>query len=204
MRNTTLLALASLASAPFAAPSVLSAQSTGTPVYAAPYRAFGQSEIGLSLSDPGSGFALEGSYRTAFNRTVDIGFRAGLADGGHGAKSALLVGADVRGRVLDHNESFPLDGSFTAGIGLASGDGYTVGYLPIGFTMGRRVMIEGSSASFVPYIHPVLTPIFGDGSGTDFSIGFGLDAKLNNRLDLRFSAALGDRDGIAFTVAWVR
>ncbi len=204
MRKTPLLLAAVIASAPLAAPSVLSAQSTGTPVYAAPYRAFGQSEVGLSLSDPGSGFALEGSYRTAFNRTVDVGFRGGLADGGRGAKSALLVGTDLRARVLDHNESFPLDGSFTLGVGLASGDGTTVGYLPVGFTMGRRVLIEGSSASLVPYIHPVLTPIFGDGSGTDFSIGFGLDAKLNSRLDVRFSAALGDRDGIAFTVAWVR
>ncbi|MBK6493977.1 MAG: hypothetical protein IPG05_02570 [Gemmatimonadetes bacterium] len=204
MRNTTLLVLATLASAPLAAPSLLSAQSTGTPVYAAPYRAFGQNEIGLSLSDPGNGFALEGSYRTAFNRTVDIGFRGGLADGGRGNNSALLLGSDLRARVLDHNQSFPLDGSFTLGVGVASGDGYTVGYLPLGFTMGRRVLIEGSSASLVPYVHPVLMPKFGDGSGTDFSIGFGLDAKLNNRLDVRFSAALGDRDGIAFTVAWVR
>ena len=60
---------------------------------------------------------------------------------------------------------------------------------------GRRRSID---------VHPVLMPKFGDGSGTDFSIGFGVDAKLNNRLDIRFSAALGDRDGIAFTVAWVR
>ncbi|MCA9721383.1 MAG: hypothetical protein KC489_03070, partial [Gemmatimonadetes bacterium] len=99
---------------------------------------------------------------------------------------------------------FPLDGSFTVGLGMASGDGYTAGYLPIGFSMGRRVLVEGSSVSLVPYIHPVLTPTFGDASGTDFSLGFGLDARINPRLDVRFSAALGDRDGIAFTVAFLR
>jgi hypothetical protein len=204
MRNASLVLAASLVTAPFAAPSVLGAQSTGTPVYQAPYRAFTQSEFGLSLSDPGRGFALEGAYRSAFNRKLDLSFRGGLADGGRGGNTQLLLGTDLRGRVLDHNESFPLDGSFTLGLGLASGDGFTTGFLPIGFSMGRRVLIEGSSASFVPYVHPVLTPRFGDGDGTDFSIGFGIDAKVNSRLDIRFSAGIGDRDGIAFTVAWVR
>lgn len=188
-----------------AAPSSpLAAQSTGTPIYQAPYRAFANSEIGLSLSDPGDGFALEGSYRTAFSRKVDLGFRGGLADRSGPRGANALLGADLRARVLDHNESFPLDGSFTVGIGLSSGDGATVGYLPIGFSMGRRVLVEGSSISLVPYVQPVLTPIFGDGSGTDFSLGFGLDARITPRLDLRFSAAIGDRDGIGFTVAFLR
>ncbi len=204
MRSGMMLVAASLVTAPLAAPSVLVAQSTGTPVYQAPYRAFAQNEYGLSLSDPGRGFALEGSYRTAFNRTVDLSFRGGLADGGSDGTTQLLFGSDLRGRVLDHNDSFPLDGSFTVGLGLASGDGFTTGFLPVGFSMGRRVLIEGSSASLVPYIHPVLTPRFGDADGTDFSIGFGIDAKINSRLDVRFSAGIGDRDGIAFTVAWVR
>ncbi len=193
--------LASLCSTVLLAVPV-AAQSTGTPVYQAPYRAFAGSEIGISLSDPGPGFALEGSYRTTFSSTMDIGFRAGFADGGH--RTALLVGGDLRARVLDHSDAFPLDGSFTVGLGVASGDGYTVGYLPIGFSMGRRVLVEGSSISLVPFVHPVLTPHFGDASGTDFSLGFGLDARINPRLDVRFSAAIGDRDGIAFTAAFLR
>lgn len=202
--RSTLLIVAAFATAPLAAPSVLLAQSTGTPIYQAPYRPFATSEFAVSLSDPGNGFALEGSYRTVFNPTMDIGFRGGLADGGRGAKSALLVGTDFRARIMDHNESFPLDGSLTLGIGMASGDGYTVGYVPIGFSMGRRIIVEGSSVSLVPYVHPVLTPRFGDADGADFSIGFGVDARINARLDLRFSAAIGDRDGIGFTVAWLR
>lgn len=180
------------------------AQSTGTPIYQAPYRAFAKSEIGVSLSDPGDGFAIEGSYRTAFSRKVDLGFRGGLLDRAGRNGTNLLLGTDLRARVLDHNESFPLDGSFTLGLGIQSGDGFTVGYLPIGFSMGRRVLLEGSSVSLVPYVQPVLTPIFGDGSGTDFSLGFGVDARITPRLDLRFSAALGDRDGIGFTVAFLR
>ncbi len=181
----------------------VTAQSTGTPVYQAPYRAFAQSEIGLSLSDPGPGFALEGSYRTGISQTMDLGLRAGFADGGH-SSTALLVGGDFRARVLDHSDAFPLDGSFTLGLGIASSDGYTVGYLPIGFSMGRRVLVEGSSVSLVPYVQPVITPRFGDADGSDFSLGFGLDARINPRLDVRFSAAIGDRDGIGFTVAFLR
>lgn len=179
------------------------AQSTGTPVHLAPYRAFANSELGISLSDPGVGFALEGSYRSGLNSSMDGGLRAGLRDRSHGHTS-VLFGGDVRARVLNHSNSFPLDGSFTLGLGFASGDGSTVGYLPIGFSMGRRVLVEGSSVSLVPYFQPVLTAVFGDVDDTDFSLGFGLDARINPRLDLRFSAAIGDRDGIAFTAAFLR
>ena len=180
----------------------LAAQSTGTPVYQAPYRAFATSELGLSLSDPGAGFALEGSYRTGLSTRSDLGFRAGLNDANRSTR--LLLGADYRIRVVDHNEAFPLDGSFTLGVGVSSGDGITVGFLPIGFSMGRRILVEGSQVSLVPYIHPVLTPRFGDADGVDFSLGFGLDARVTPRLDVRFSAAIGDQDGVAFTVAWLR
>jgi len=200
LRNAPLaLVLGLLAAAPMAA------QSTGTPVYQAPYRAFANSEIGISLSDPGAGFALEGSYRTAMGRAGDIGFRGGFADRpGRNGSTALLLGADYRQRVVDHNDSFPLDGSFTLGLGITSSDGFTAGYLPVGFAMGRRILVEGSSVSLVPYLHPVLTPTFGDRSDLLFSLGFGLDARITPRLDLRFSAAIGDQDGIAFTVAFLR
>lgn len=196
-RNALLAALISLVAAPMAA------QSTGTPVFAAPYRAFSSSEIGVSFSDPGPGFALEGSYRIGFGPRIDGGIRAGLTDG-KGRDAALLVGVDGRARVLDHTEAFPVDGSFTLGLGFASSGGNTVAMLPIGFTMGRRIIVEGSNTSIVPYVHPVLTPVFGDEDGVDFTLGFGVDMRLTPTLDLRFSAAIGDRDGIGFTVAFLR
>ncbi len=197
-RHTTFVLAAALLAAPVAA------QSTGTPVYQAPYRAFANSEIGISLSDPGAGFALEGSYRTAFARTGDIGFRGGFADRPGRGSTALLLGADYRQRIVDHSESFPFDGSLTLGLGIATSDGNTAGFLPIGLSLGRRILVEGSSISLVPYIHPVLTPTFGDSSDLLFSLGFGLDARITPRLDLRFSAAIGDQDGIAFTAAFLR
>jgi len=180
------------------------AQSTGTPIFQAPYRAFAKSEIGLSLSDPGDGYAFEGSFRGALSKKVDLGFRIGIADRAEPTSSDLLLGADLRARVLDHSETFPLDGSFTAGLGVQSGTGFTATYLPIGFSMGRRVLIEGSDISLVPYLHPVLTQSFGDDSNLYFAFAFGVDARINPRLDLRFSAAIGDRGGIGFTAAFLR
>jgi hypothetical protein len=181
---------------------VVGAQSTGTPVFQAPYRAFAASELGVTLADPGPGFALEGSYRTGVNPRMDVGVRGGIHD--NSRRTSVLMGADFRARVLDYSDSFPLDGSFTLGLGLSSGDGITHGYLPIGFSMGRRIVVEGSTVSLVPYVHPVITPVFGDGSDTMVSVGFGIDARVTPRLDIRFSAAIGDQDGIAFTAAFLR
>ncbi len=195
-RLTTAFALLVLTAIPAAA------QSTGTPVYAAPYRAFAGGEFAVSLSDPGEGSAIEGSYRTGFSDVVDVGWRVGIGD--HGDNSAFLLGTDARVRLTDHNDRFPFDGSLTVGIGMGSSDNRTDGFLPIGFSMGRRILVEGSQVSLVPYLHPMLTPTFGDANGTLFSLGFGLDARITPRLDIRFSGAIGDQDGIAFTVAFLR
>jgi hypothetical protein len=175
----------------------LAAQSTGTPVYQAPYRAFSRSEVGISFSDPGAGYALEGSYRVGLGSHVDGGVR------GHGASNSLLLGFDARARVLDHSESFPLDGSFTFGFGIDSRSHSTVGLIPLGFSMGRRVLVENSATSLVAYVQPTITPLFMDGEGTEYSIGFGVDLRVNPRLDLRFSGGIGDNDGIGFTVAFL-
>ncbi|HEY4100327.1 MAG TPA: hypothetical protein VGM20_05550 [Gemmatimonadales bacterium] len=184
--------------------AICAAQSTGTPVFQAPYRAFAHSEIGISLSEPSAGFDLEGSYREGFTNSVDLGFRGGFHNGpGPDSRTDLLLGTDLRARLVTHSESFPLDGSFTAGLGMESGNGFTFGYVPIGFSMGRRVLIEGSDISLVPYAQPVLRLLFGDASGTQFTLGFGLDARVTPRLDLRFSAAIGDMSGIGFTAAFL-
>jgi hypothetical protein len=181
------------------------AQSTGSPVFSSPYRAFALSEWAISLSDPGPGYDLEGSYRFAFSRTgtTDLGLRGGVHGGLGPGHNALLLGADFRARLLTHSESFPLDGSLTLGVGMSSRNHTTVGYFPIGFSMGRRVLVEGSSISLVPYVQPVIMPLFADGSGTDVSIGFGLDARMTPRFDLRFSAAVGDVNGVGFTAAFL-
>jgi hypothetical protein len=183
---------------------VAGAQSTGSPVYAAPYRAFVNSEAALSLSEPGSGFDLEGSYRTGLAGAIDLGGRVGMASlPGSPRLTDLLLGGDLRARVITHNESIPVDGSFTVGLGVETGHHETVGRVPLGLSFGRRLLIEGSSVSLVPYVQPVLSLLFGDATGSEFSLGFGVDTRVSARLDLRFSAAVGHTSGIGFTAAFL-
>jgi hypothetical protein len=176
------------------------AQTVGTPVFMAPYRAFDRSELSATFSDPGGhGWALEGAYRYGSGR-FDLGIRGGLLDSR--ADTWLLIGADLRVRVIQATEDFPLDGAFTAGIGGAFGDN-SVGYIPFGLSLGRRIEVENGT-SFVPYVQPVLAPTFGDASELLVSVGFGVDIRVGRRFDVRVSGGLGDIDGIAIGFAWLR
>ncbi len=180
----------------------LAAQETGTPVFLAPYRAFNTSELAGYFSDPGAGWALEGAYRVG-RGAADIGFRLGLADSDPGP-TRFLVGADFRDRVITHTESFPLDGALTVGLGGQIANNFSRGFIPIGLSLGRRVDLEGTQTSFVPYLHPILTPTFGDGpDDVLFSIGLGVDIRFSPRFDARIAGALGDYDGISIGAAFL-
>jgi len=182
------------------------AQTLGTPVYMAPYRAFSSTEIGAAISDPGNGFGLEGYYRYGSGK-FDIGIRGGIIslDRGPGPDDevALMAGADLRFRVIEHTEDFPFDGAFTAGIGGWLGD-FSQAFIPIGLSLGRRIELE-SGASFVPYLHPVLAPSFGDGEDQILAgIGLGVDFKVSRSIDIRVSGGVGDIEGVAIGLSWIR
>lgn len=181
----------------------LRAQTTGMPVFLSPYRTFQRVEFGASLSDPGSGFGLEGFYRIG-HRSYDFGFRGGFVDQDN-QETVFVAGIDFRTRVVDHSVDFPFDGAFTLGLGAAFGDGSTVARVPVGISLGRRVELEDSSVQFVPYLHPVLVPVFGDtNSDLDFALGLGVDIALNRRIEIRVSAALGDIEGVGLSLAFLR
>ena len=189
------------AAAALALAAPLAAQETGTPVFKSPYRTFNTSEIGASFSD-GEGYewALEGFY--GYGRGPwDVGLRAGYLDA---AEGVLLLGANARTRVVNSSESFPLDGALTLGVGAAINGGTTL-LLPVGISLGRRVLLEGSETSFVPYVHPVLAPVLGEGDDEiQFTLGIGVDIKFTRNLDIRVAGALGDRDGVSIGFAIIR
>ena len=196
MRKLALIAL-------LLVPATAGAQSTGTPVFAAPYRAFARSEVGLSLSDMNGGTGFEGFYKTGHQKW-DLGFRGGFIDTDVGS-SPLLLGVDGRTRLVTHDQSFPLDGSLTLGAGAMLQDNFNVFSIPVGFSMGRRLDLEGSSVSFVPYFQPVASLVFGDAnSDLLFSIGLGADVRIDRNLDLRVAGAIGDLDGVSISLAWLR
>jgi hypothetical protein len=173
----------------------LAAQSTGTPVFHAPYRAFDRYEIGANVSDAGN-IAIEGFY--GFSHTGarwDFAIRGGVQDNGDcsGCKAGLLLGVDARYRVIDQNEDFPLDGALITGAGAHLVSGGSRLFIPIGLSLGRRVQFENSNSSLVPYVEPVIVPAFGDGdSDVLVALGLGADLRINRRFELRLGIGIGD------------
>jgi len=178
-------------------------QETGTPVFAAPYRAFSSHELGASVSAPsGADLGVEGFYSFSSGRN-DFGLRLGVLDRGDG--SDVVLGGRFRTRLVSHSQDFPLDVALTLGVGAAFFDGGTVVRVPIGVSLGRRIDSGGSGPSFVPYLQPVLVPTFAGGdSELKLALGLGLDIRFTHRLDLRLSGSLGDLEGFAVSLAWVR
>ena len=185
--------------------SRVGAQELFTPMYKAPYRAFQNYELGVGFSQPtGADYALEGFYGLGRGRN-DFGIGVAYLNYAAG-ESAVSVGGNFRTRVLQSSEDFPLDGALTLGLGGLFGNGNTLFTVPVGLTVGRRVELEGSNTSFVPYIMPTMIPTFGNGdSRVAFDLGLGVDVRLTRSLDVRVSGALGDADrrGIGVAVAFV-
>ena len=181
------------------------AQETGTPVFRAPYRAFTTHEFGATLSFPSGApdFAIEGFYSYGHG-AYDLGIRGGF-ENIPGGDTRVLLGGDFRTRILNASDRFPLDGALTLGLGLNAGSGPDVVYIPVGLSLGRRFLLEGSKTSFVPYVEPVVVPALSSGnSNLDFALGFGVDIRFSNTIDFRVSAGVGDIEGISLGLAFVR
>jgi hypothetical protein len=180
------------------------AQETGTPIFRAPYRAFDSHEFGASVADPENAtIALEGFYRYGKNQN-DFGIRGGFADS-DGSDTIFLIGGDFRTQILSYSDKFPLDGALTLGFGGIFGEGDDVFLLPVGLSLGRRFDVEGSSTTFVPYVHPNVIPTFGGGDDDiQFALGLGVDVRFSERWALRASGGLGDVEGVGVSVAYIR
>jgi hypothetical protein len=181
----------------------LAAQSTGTPVFHAPYRIFDRYEFGMNISDAGN-LAVEGFY--GFSHTGakwDFALRGGVLDTG-GDNAVVLLGLDARYRVIDQTEDFPLDGALITGVGAQLVSGGSALLIPIGLSLGRRINFEGSTVSLVPYAEPVLVPIFGSGdSDVLVALGIGADLRINRRFELRLGIGVGDIENfsLGFSIA---
>ncbi|HXV85959.1 MAG TPA: hypothetical protein VD793_04635 [Gemmatimonadales bacterium] len=205
-RNTALLVLLTLAGAATNA----AAQATGTPSFNAPYRAFERHEFGgaISFNDFDAGTALEAVYRFASGE-FDVGLRGGfLFSRPLGQDEAFLAGAEGRYRVITHSVDFPLDGALIFGGGLSI-DGGTNFQFPFGLSLGRRVDVQDSQVSIVPYVQPtlfILNQDLGLVRDTDiaFAVGVGGDFRLSRRFDARVSLGFGDLEGISIAAVWVR
>lgn len=180
------------------------AQTTG-PTFNAPYRAFERHEFGATMAFPdGGGTQLEGEYRFGHG-TYDIGLRGGAFFPGGGASSQVTLGVIARNRVLTHSESFPLDGAIVFGGGVHANGG-TFWNFPVGLSLGRRLDVEGSQVSIVPYAEPAgfLTHDAVNGTDLQIGVGFGADFRLSALFDARVSIGVGDGPkGVSVSAVWV-
>ncbi len=198
-RNLLTAAFLLLGSAP------LAAQSTGTPVFHAPYRVFDRYEIGANVSDAGN-IAFEGFYGFSGNKASkwDLALRGGILDQGKGGNAVVLLGLDARYRVIDQTEDFPLDGALITGVGANLVSGGSRLLIPIGLSLGRRVTFQGSKVSLVPYAEPVIVPTFGSGdSQVAVALGLGADLRINRRFEIRLGIGIGDIENfsLGFSIA---
>jgi len=183
------------------------AQATFTPSFNAPYRAFERHEFGGTISfEEGSSTSLEGQFRFGY-RAFDIGVRGGVRFRDDPLEDMIILGVEGRGRLLTHSEQFPLDGALILGAGLLL-DGGTDLVIPAGLSLGRRLNIEDSGVSIVPYVQPTLfITTFGDPMEVGFGFGFGADFRLSRFFDARISAGLGTNnapEGVSISAVWIR
>lgn len=199
MKRVGVLAIAaSMAAAPSAF-----AQASGIPSFNAPYRAFDRHEAGFAISFPGlDNTALEGMFRFGTGN-FDIGLRGGVWFLSGPNDEIFLLGAEGRQRIITHSDDFPADGALILGLGAQVGA--FDNFIPsVGLALGRRLNLEDSNVSIVPYIQPHLWYFIGDADELQFSLGLGADLRLTPRFDLRVSAGVGDVDGISIGGVWVR
>jgi hypothetical protein len=196
MRTVVAIIIASVVAVSSAA-----AQASGLPSFNAPYRAFVGHEAGFAVSFPGlDDAAIEGLYRFGRGR-FDIGFRGGVWF--KNGDETLALGVEARQRILTHSDDFPADGALIIGAGIQVGA--SDNFIPsIGVSFGRRVDIEDSKVSIIPYVQPNLWWFFGDTDKILFSLGLGADFRLSPRFDLRVSVGVGDIDGLSVGAVWIR
>jgi hypothetical protein len=185
--------------------SSVAAQASGTTAFSAPYRAFERHEFGGTLSLPeGGGVAAEGLYGFGQGK-FDIGLRGGVWDPDAG-DAVFLAGVNVRQRVLEHTEDFPLDGAVVFGLGAQFIENFTTVLVPFGLSLGRRLDVEDSQVSIVPFVQPTAFLTEGQNQDADihFSLGIGGDFRLSRMFDARVSVGLGDMEGISISAVWLR
>jgi len=190
----------------FAGAGSAAAQVTGMTAFSAPYRAFNSHEFGGTLSFPeGGGVAAEGLYGFGSGR-FDVELRGGFWKPSDPEDTRILAGVNLRQRVLEHSETFPLDGAVVFGLGAQLVENFSRVLVPVGLSLGRRLDVDDSEVSIVPFVQPTgfLTAGSNQDTNLNFALGLGADFRLSRMFDARVSVGLGDLEGFSISAVWLR
>jgi hypothetical protein len=129
-----------------------------------------------------------------------VGYRFAVAEGNVNREMAFAGGVDFSGLLAGHDEDFPVDLMWFAGIGGGYSD-YTTLAVPVGLAFGRPV--DGRAAWFNPYLstRAVVEKGFGEAVPPDQGVTLGVAVDVGADLALgssravvlRLGASLGDR-----------
>ena len=165
---------------------------------------------GAYLSFTGSEAALLGQLRLSFYPNVDFGFQGGLGrvDVARDTRTSVKLGGDLKGLVMRHNETNPLDLSLGAAIGIETAEDFTLLGVGPGIVASRQVVLANQQV-LVPYVGVSLLFSRIDQKGvnlTDVSLPlrFGAEYRANAGVSLvgEVGVAVSDaiRDDLKFTL----
>jgi hypothetical protein len=129
---------------------------------------------------------------------------AGLADPTGPSNTKLLIAGQIAHELTRATAQQPLDLLFTAGAGLAAGNGPGLLRFPIGVSVGHRFPLEGGMA-VTPYVHPRVSIDVWTGShvgdrstlSLDFDLGGSLE--ITPEMSLRASIIVSGNDAATST-----
>lgn len=178
-----------------------SAQAFDVPSFMPPHPG---DDIGGYLTTQGD-FGIQGIWRQQGN--LNLGLRFGYVDYDR-RDGAITIGAETWGEVMEAGRDFPLDITWTLGIG-AGFNGGTLFEVPVGLSLGRVLDTE-----FMPiqvYGHPrIALAVFSNDAGDDTDLEFlfdlGADFHFNPEWKFRVGATLGDAEafGVGLAYRWSR
>lgn len=191
-----------------ALPFALDAQAGPTPSFQ-PTRVAVR-EYNFAFTDFNGGSALLFQWREGLGNpraqfTADLGVLGGNTPAND--KSALIVGGSFHYQLTNATQDLPFDMVFGAGLGLTSGDGYSVFRIPVGVAVGHRFPVEGEFA-ISPFVHPRLSIDRLSAGGvqdtqTNINVDIGASFEITRQMQGRLAVTIGDGDAVGLSFVWL-
>lgn len=162
-------------------------------------------EYNFALADYQGGSALLVQWREGMgNPKLQFTGEVGIGDGP--GEASLVLGGFVHYQLMTATDDLPFDMVLGGGLGVTTGNGASLFRIPVGVAIGHRFPLEGKYA-ITPFVHPRLSfnrsSVAGvSATDTDIELDIGGNFEINEQMQVRLAAALGDGSGVGISFAW--